>query len=200
MADDISKLDDCAEISEDLSAFIDGELSKEQLAKIYEHLIECRCCRQAYEDMKITQKAIKNYFKRSTEEFEIPEKSLNSAKAGQKVYAEITSWKKRLIGSWIFTIPVAIIMIAMRFFELMFLSEQMLILILLVLGFPVIFFFGWQTIKSGLRGFASFYFSMDSLIALGTLIAYLTGLNGQTLPKFCSFISFSNGPTTSSVF
>ena len=76
MADDISKLDDCTEISEDLSAFIDGELSKEQLAKIYEHLIECRCCRQAYEDMKITQKAIKNYFKRSTEEFEIPEKSL----------------------------------------------------------------------------------------------------------------------------
>ena len=76
MADDISKLDDCAEISEDLSAFIDGELSKEQLAKIYEHLIECRCCRQAYEEMKITQKAIKNYFKRSTEEFEIPEKPL----------------------------------------------------------------------------------------------------------------------------
>jgi len=76
MADDISKLDDCTEISEDLSAFIDGELTKDRLAKIYEHLLECKDCRKTYEDMKTTQNALKNYFKRSTEELEIPEKSL----------------------------------------------------------------------------------------------------------------------------
>jgi len=46
---------------------------------------------------------------------------------------------------------------------------------LLILGFPVVFIFGWSTIKSGLKGFYNFYFSMDSLIALGTVIAYLTG-------------------------
>ena len=90
--------------------------------------------------------------------------------------AEITSWKKRLIGSWIFTIPVAIIMIAMRFMNIMFLSEKMLILILLVLGFPVIFIFGFSTLKSGLRGLFTFYFNMDSLISLGTIIAYITGI------------------------
>jgi hypothetical protein len=74
MTENFSKTDVCSEISEDLSAFIDGELSKEQLAKIYEHLLECNGCQQAYEEMKTTQKAISNYFKRSTEEFEIPEK------------------------------------------------------------------------------------------------------------------------------
>lgn len=78
MTENFSKLDDCSEISEDLSAFIDGELAKEQLSKIYEHLLECRCCRQTYEEMKITQEAVKNYFKRSTEEFEIPEKPLKT--------------------------------------------------------------------------------------------------------------------------
>jgi len=76
MTDNFSKISICSEISEDLSAFIDGELPKEQLAKIYEHLLECDNCRQVYEDMKKTQKAVKNYFERSTEKFEIPEKRL----------------------------------------------------------------------------------------------------------------------------
>lgn len=74
MTENFSKLNLCNEISEDLSAFIDGELAKEHLAKIYEHLIECESCRRSYEDLKITQKTLKNYFQRSTEEFKIPEK------------------------------------------------------------------------------------------------------------------------------
>jgi len=74
MTNNFLKSDVCSEISEDLSAFIDGELPKEQLAKIYEHLLECNNCRQNYEDLKITRKTLQNYFKRSTEEFIIPEK------------------------------------------------------------------------------------------------------------------------------
>lgn len=73
MTDNFLKSDVCSEISEDLSAFIDGELPKEQLAKIYEHLLECNNCRQNYEDLKTTRKTLQNYFKRSTEEFVIPE-------------------------------------------------------------------------------------------------------------------------------
>jgi Cu+-exporting ATPase len=49
-------------------------------------------------------------------------------------------------------------------------------IVLLIIGFPVIFILGWQTIKSGARGFYTFYFNMDSLIALGTVIAYSTGV------------------------
>jgi len=90
--------------------------------------------------------------------------------------SEIRDWKKKLVGSWIFAVPIAIIMIVMRIFNMMFLPEDTLILILLILGFPVVFIFGFSTLKSGLRGLFTFYFNMDSLIALGTLIAYMTGI------------------------
>jgi Cu+-exporting ATPase len=88
---------------------------------------------------------------------------------------EIRSWKRRLWGAWLLAIPIAILMILERFFDIMPLGENTSLVILLI-GFPVIFFFGWQTIKAGLRGFISLYFSMDSLIALGTIIAYATGI------------------------
>src|SRR3990167_4000987 len=84
-------------------------------------------------------------------------------------------WKRRVLGAWAFAIPIAILMILERFFDIMLLGELTSLVILLI-GFPVIFFFGWETIKAGMRGFFNFYFSMDSLIALGTLIAYATGI------------------------
>jgi len=88
---------------------------------------------------------------------------------------EIKSWKRKLIGSWIFAIPIALIMISDRFFGISIIPEKFMIPFLLILGFPVIFIFGLDTLKGGFRGFKTFYFSMDSLIALGTIIAYSTG-------------------------
>jgi len=88
---------------------------------------------------------------------------------------EMRLWKRRLWGSWMFAVPIAILMILERFFDIMPLGEITSVIILII-GFPVIFLFGWQTIRSGIRGFISFYFSMDSLIALGTIIAYATGI------------------------
>ena len=89
---------------------------------------------------------------------------------------EIRSWKIKLIWSWIFSIPIAILMFAERLLGLALLPEEWIIPAFLILGFPVVFIFGWSTIKGGMRGFYTFYFSMDSLIALGTIIAYLTGI------------------------
>src|SRR3989344_3751147 len=88
---------------------------------------------------------------------------------------EIRLWKRRLWGAWVFAIPIAILMVLERFFEIMPFGE-LTSLVILILGFPVVFFFGWDTIRGGVRGFISFYFSMDSLIALGTIIAYATGI------------------------
>src|SRR3989344_971476 len=88
---------------------------------------------------------------------------------------EIRLWKRRLWGAWVFAIPIALLMILERFFGVMLFGE-LSPLILLILGFPVIFFFGFDTIRGGVRGFISFYFNMDSLIALGTIIAYATGV------------------------
>ena len=90
---------------------------------------------------------------------------------------EMRLWKRRLWGSWVFAIPIAILMILERIFDFMVFGEMNSLIILLT-GFPVIFFFGWQTIKGGVKGFFTFYFNMDSLIALGTIIAYSTGILG----------------------
>ncbi len=89
---------------------------------------------------------------------------------------ELRKWKRKLIGSWIFAIPVAILMFSGRLFGFEFLPMNWMIPALLILGFPIIFVFGFETIKGGLRGFYTFYFNMDSLIALGTVVAYLTGI------------------------
>src|SRR3989338_7000089 len=88
---------------------------------------------------------------------------------------EIRLWKRRLWGAWVLAIPIAILMIFERFFDFMPFGESTS-LIILILGFPVVFFFGWDTIRGGIRGLFTFYFNMDSLIALGTIIAYATGI------------------------
>src|SRR3989338_3130536 len=88
---------------------------------------------------------------------------------------EMRLWKRRLLGSWIFAVPIASLMILESFFDFMLFGE-LTSLIILIIAFPVFFFFGWETIRGGLRGFINFYFSMDSLIALGTVIAYATGI------------------------
>ncbi|MEK6792425.1 MAG: heavy metal translocating P-type ATPase, partial [Nanoarchaeota archaeon] len=67
-------------------------------------------------------------------------------------------------------------MLSERLFGYAFVEMPYSILLILALGFPVIFVFGWDTIRSGIRGLFTFYFNMDSLIALGTIIAYLTGI------------------------
>src|SRR3989344_5337279 len=89
---------------------------------------------------------------------------------------EITIWKRKLFWSWVLTIPIVVIMLSERLFGYEVLEMPYSIILILILGFPVIFIFGWSTIKSGIRGLFTFYFNMDSLIALGTIIAYITGI------------------------
>jgi len=89
---------------------------------------------------------------------------------------EIRNWYVNLIGSWTFAIPIIILMFSQRILQLNLLPEYIMIISFLVFGFPIIFIFGLSTLKGGLRGFYTFYFNMDSLISLGTVIAYLTGI------------------------
>jgi len=89
---------------------------------------------------------------------------------------EIIDWRKKLIWSWILTIPIALIMLSERLLGFSFIEMPYSTILILILGFPVIFIFGWDTIRGGIRGLFTLYFNMDSLIALGTIIAYLTGI------------------------
>jgi Cu+-exporting ATPase len=90
--------------------------------------------------------------------------------------SEIKLWKKKLVWAWAITIPLTFIMFSERLFGLNFFPEAILTIVILVLAFPVIFIIGWRTLRGGLKGFTTFYFNMDSLIALGTVVAYLTGI------------------------
>ena len=89
---------------------------------------------------------------------------------------EILMWKKRTLWSWGITIPIMLIMFSGKIFGAELFSKEVMTTILLVLAFPVIFIFGRNTLLGGLKGFTSFYFNMDSLISLGTVVAYLTGI------------------------
>lgn len=89
---------------------------------------------------------------------------------------ELKTWLLKMIVAWIFTVQIMAIMFIERFLEINLLHGNLMIVVMLILAFPVIFIVGWGTLRSGLRGFYRFYFSMDSLIAMGTLIAYLTGI------------------------
>lgn len=88
---------------------------------------------------------------------------------------ETEIWKKKMIWAWILTVPIAIHMFLENVFGINILGVYHKEIMLVVI-FPVIFILGYDTIRSGIRGFTSLYFNMDSLIALGTLIAYLTGI------------------------
>ena len=88
---------------------------------------------------------------------------------------EIMRWKKKMIYSWLITIPIILVMFSERLFGIEFEIINMTIIIL-VLAFPVIFILGKETLGGGLKGFVSFYFNMDSLISLGTIIAYFSGI------------------------
>lgn len=89
---------------------------------------------------------------------------------------EMKEWKRKMIWCWIFGVPLLIMMAVTRIFGITLFSDGIDVAIFLVLGFPIVFIFGWSTIRGGMRGFYTFYFSMDSLIALGTVIAYLSGI------------------------
>jgi Cu+-exporting ATPase len=99
---------------------------------------------------------------------------------GSADISEIKTWKKKMIWAWILTIPVAFLM----FSEKLGVDIGMILstYIILILSFPVVFILGWTTIKGGFKGLSRFYFNMDLLIALGTIIAYLSGILTFYLP------------------
>src|SRR3989344_2829455 len=95
-----------------------------------------------------------NHNKSSMEYQKMQNRNVNRMNHGEHDHSkpaedrEISDWKRKLIGSWIFAIPIAILMVYMRILNGIIISEDISILILLVLGFPVVFVFGFSTLKS----------------------------------------------------
>jgi len=72
----------CLNVKANLSAFIDGELEKNQTIDTLEHILNCKFCRNQYEKMKRTRDLTRNYLENAfNNDTSIP---------GYKVHIEIT--------------------------------------------------------------------------------------------------------------
>jgi Cu+-exporting ATPase len=97
---------------------------------------------------------------------------------------ELEKAKQRVIRSWIFTIPIIIWMIPEMFFGIMWPNHFIFNLGITLLSAPAIFWVGWPTIKSGWASVTHGSANMDLLIAMGTIIAWLTGPASFISPLF----------------
>ncbi len=89
---------------------------------------------------------------------------------------EFQGWKRKTFLAIILTIPIIILMYGGFLTGGILFPVKITDILILILGFPIIFISGFEIIKSGFRGIISLYFNMNSLIALGTVMAYLTGI------------------------
>ncbi len=83
--------------------------------------------------------------------------------------------RKKMIGAWLFTIPIALWMIPEMFFNKMFPNETIFHLGMILLAIPVLFIIGRKTYISAYRSITHGSANMDALIALGTGAAFITG-------------------------
>lgn len=94
----------------------------------------------------------------------------------EEVLAAHKSWNKAL-WSWIFAGPIATLMILHMMFMNFFMPYTTIISYTYILfSLPVIFWFGKDVYTSSYKALKNLTFNMDSLIALGTLASFITGV------------------------
>jgi P-type Cu+ transporter len=158
------------------SKILTSELEKIGAKEISVNPVSGKAFAEVGNDVSIEQlgKAVKDAgFKSTGVNFEDSAPSSSSKKTGGN--GEIRTWKKKLWGTWILTILIMGIMYFGDLFGVEIVPMKWMTPAMLILSFPIIFIFGFHTIKSGVRSFYKLQFTMDSLIALGTVVAYLTG-------------------------
>ena len=82
----------------------------------------------------------------------------------------------RMWIAWGFTIPIILWMFAEMFFGILWPSETIYNLGLVLLAVPVLFWVGLPTYRSAIIAVRHGHANMDTLIALGTGVSFLTGL------------------------
>ncbi len=83
--------------------------------------------------------------------------------------------KKRMIGTWAFTIPIILWMIPEMFFGIVWPNLIIYNLAMILLAVPPLFVFGRKTFSSAYRSVKYGGANMDVLIAIGTGAAFITG-------------------------
>ena len=90
--------------------------------------------------------------------------------------AHLKKEKLRLILAWAITLPLTIKMLVEMLGGFVLGGEEVALYLDLVLAFPVIFIIGFPVIRATGFSIKSFSFNMDSLIGIGTIAAYSTGI------------------------
>ena len=93
---------------------------------------------------------------------------------------EMNAAKKRMWLAWGLAIPIAVI--SLLFERVLGLDNLIIKITPLILAFPILFIIGFPTLRSAIKSIKYFSFNMDVLIALGTVIAFLTGILRFFLP------------------
>ncbi|MDZ7672911.1 MAG: heavy metal translocating P-type ATPase [Halanaerobiales bacterium] len=83
--------------------------------------------------------------------------------------------KKKMVGTWIFTVPVIVWMIPEMFFGIAWPNMDIFNLGMIVLAIPPLFYYGRQTYVSAYKSVTHGGANMDVLIAMGTGAAFITG-------------------------
>jgi len=81
----------------------------------------------------------------------------------------------RMIVAWAFTIPILIWMLPEMLWGILWPNEMLMHLGIILLALPVLVTVGRRTYVSGIRALRHGFANMDTLIALGTGVSFLTG-------------------------
>lgn len=97
---------------------------------------------------------------------------------------ELGKARRRMLTAWALTIPIILWMIPEMFFGIMWPNMFIFNLGMTLISAPVIFWVGWPTIRSAYASVTHGSANMDLLIAMGTIIAWLTGPASFVVPLF----------------
>src|SRR6056297_723408 len=88
---------------------------------------------------------------------------------------KVASAKRKMIGTWAFTVPIMLWMIPEMFFGIAWPNMAIFNLGMIVLAIPPLFVFGRKTFITAYRAVSHGSANMDVLIAMGTGAAFITG-------------------------
>ena len=96
-------------------------------------------------------------------------------KSKEEDIEKVEKAKKKMIGTWLFTIPIMLWMIPEMFFGIAWPNHTIFNLGMILLAVPPLVYFGRQTYVSAYKSITHGGANMDVLIAMGTGAAFLTG-------------------------
>ncbi len=102
-------------------------------------------------------------------------KNLDSAEQKNQDKEKMDEAKRKMTGTWIFTIPIIIWMIPEMIFGVTWPNQFIFDLGMILLAVPPLFIFGRQTYISAYRSVSHGGANMDVLISMGTGAAFITG-------------------------